>query len=345
MSELRHEPISRRWVIVATERVRRPRDFELVPTEMPVSNGCPFCYGSESRTPPAIYAVRPDGSKPNTPGWKIRVVPNKYPALMIEGEPGRRGVGLYDRMHGIGAHEVIVETPDHTQNLADMSAQQIEQVLIVYQDRLKDLMRDPRFKYVLIFKNHGALAGATLAHPHTQLIATPVTPREVAMELENSKNHHQIKERCLICDLISQEIESGQRIVSISDAHIAYAPYASRFPFEIFFAPRQHSHRFSEVPRQQIAEIARGLRDTMQRLKQVLRNPPYNFVLHTAPNTNTHAKRSHYWDTLEFDYHWHIEILPRLTRLAGFEWGSGFYINPTAPEEAARFLRDAEVEP
>ncbi|PYT07550.1 MAG: galactose-1-phosphate uridylyltransferase [Acidobacteria bacterium] len=341
MSELRHEPISRRWVIIATERSRRPMDFDLTPTEMPSSGNCPFCYGNESKTPPEILALR-DGTPPNTPGWSVRVVPNKYPALMIEGELGRKGVGLYDRMRGIGAHEVIIESPDHHLNLCDMPSAQLEQILLVYQERLRDLMRDPRFKYVLLFKNHGEKAGASLAHPHTQLIATPVTPREVAMELETSKNHHQLKERCLICDLIFQEIESGERIVSIGESYVSYAPFASRFPFEIFFAPRAHCHSYADIPRHEIAGVARGLKDTLQRLKKVLRDPPYNFVLHTSPNVHTFPKRSHYWDTLPFDYHWHIEILPRLTRVAGFEWGTGFYINPTAPEEAALFLREAE---
>jgi UDPglucose--hexose-1-phosphate uridylyltransferase len=343
MSELRHEPISKRWVIIATERSRRPTDFSLAPTEMPSADNCPFCMGNESKTPPEISALR-NGTAPNTPGWTVRVIPNKYPALMIEGEPGRKGVGLYDKMRGIGAHEVIIESPDHTLNLCDMPVSQIEQILLVYQERLKDLMRDPRFKYCLIFKNHGAVAGASLAHPHTQLIATPVTPREVAIELENSKGHHQVKERCLICDLIQQEIETGERIVSIGESYVSYAPFASRFPFEIFFAPRMHSHSFAEVSHHEMAGIARGLKDTLLRLKTILRDPPYNFVLHTSPNQHTSPKRSNYWDTLPFDYHWHIEILPRLTRVAGFEWGTGFYINPTAPEEAAMFLREAEIE-
>src|SRR5437867_6627703 len=182
---------------------------------------------------------------------------------MIEGDICRKGYSLYDRMRGVGAHEVVIESPDHNLNLCDMPAAQLEQVLLVYQDRLRDLMRDPRFKYVLIFKNHGATAGATLAHAHTQMIATPVTPREVAMELENSKDHHQLKERCLICDLIAQEIESGERIVTIGESYVAYAPFASRFPFEIFFAPRAHCHSYSDATRHEISGIARGLKDTL----------------------------------------------------------------------------------
>jgi len=342
MSELRHEPISRRWVIIATERSRRPDEFGPVQAEIPSSNNCPFCYGNEHKTPPEIMALR-DGTMPNTPGWQVRVVPNKYPALAIEGDLSRKGLGLYDRMRGVGAHEVIIESPDHNLNLCDMSLPQLAQLLLVYQERLRDLMRDPRFKYVLLFKNHGAIAGASLSHPHTQIIATPVTPREVAMELDTSKSHHQIKERCLICDLIAQEIEAGERIVSIGDSYIAYAPFASRFPFEIFFAPRVHCHSYADASRYEIEGVARGLKDTLSRLKRVLRDPPYNFVVHSAPNMHTFPKRSGYWDTLPFDYHWHIEILPRLTRLAGFEWGTGFYINPTAPEEAARFLREADL--
>ena len=346
MSELRHNPISRRWVIIAAERARRPLDFIHVPGhEPPPADNCPFCPGHEADTPPEIHAHRTNGAQPNGPGWTVRVVPNKYPALMIEGEPGRRGVGLYDRMRGIGAHEVIIETPDHGASLGRMPQEQIEQVLITYQERLRDLMRDPRFKYVLIFRNHGALAGASLAHPHSQLIATPVTPREVAVELDSSKVHHHQKERCLLCDLIAYEIEAGDRIVSIGESHVAYAPYASRFPFEVLFAPRVHGHSFAETPRHEISAIAAGLKDTLRRLESVLRDPPYNFVLHTAPNVNTMTRRSNYWDTLPFDFHWHFEILPRISRVAGFEWGTGFYINPTSPEEAAQFLREVELEP
>lgn len=342
MSELRHDPVSRRWVIIAGSRSRRPEDF--VPTGEPAHDPkfCPFCPGNEDKTPQEILAIRP-GSVPNAADWTVRVIPNKYPALSIEGELDRRGVGLYDRMQGIGAHEVIVESPTHNMHLADMGPAQLAAVLGVCQTRLKDLSRDPRFKYLLLFKNHGALAGATLAHPHIQLIATPVTPRAISVELESARAHFHLKERCLFCDLLAQEIEQRERVVSLDEHYAVLAPYASRFPFELNVIPRRHSHSFAEESAESVAALARTLSETMARLKSVLRDPPYNFVVHTAPNTQTLVKRTAYWDTIRVDWHWHIEILPRLTRVAGFEWGSGFYINPTTPEEAAGFLREAAL--
>jgi len=304
---------------------------------------CPFCLGHEDKTPPEIFALRRNGGGANGPGWDVRVIPNKFPALMIEGGLDKKAVGIYDRMRGVGAHEVIVETPDHAMDLAEMPVEQLEVLMGVYRDRLIDLLKDRRFKYILIFRNHGVLAGASLAHPHTQIIATPVTPLQVAVELESAKGHHQLKERCLFCDIIAQEIDEGRRIVYLDDDFIAYTPYASRFPFEIQLAPRKHLHSFAEASDAQMGSLARAMKDVLSRLRVALKDPPYNFVFHTAPNTETTHKRAHYWQSLPFDFHWHVEILPRLTRVAGFEWGTGFYINPTAPEDAAQFLKEVQL--
>jgi UDPglucose--hexose-1-phosphate uridylyltransferase len=343
MSEMRHDPLNRRWVIIAGERSERRHDF-LVPhanlAERP--EACPFCEGNEAQTPPEISAVRA-GSPANGPGWKVRVVPNRYPALTIEGQPDRRGVGVYDRMHGIGAHEVIVESPQHDVEFPELPAEQQVLVLRVWRERIVDLMRDRRFKYVLLFKNSGAAAGALLDHPHSQLIATPVTPRSVAVELESSRLHHELKERCLWCDVLTQEMEDGRRIVTLTDEYVAFAPYASRFPFEILLAPRRHRHAFERLGDEELPEFAHVLSDVLKRLKAALGDAPYNIALHTAPNTNVNPRRATYFTTLEWDWHWHVEILPRLTREAGFEWGSGFHINPTPPEEAARVLRETEL--
>ncbi len=341
MSELRHDPLSKRWVIIATERSRRPEDFLPSPAPFPEPKFCPFCPGSEDKTPPEITAIRPHGSVPNGPGWEARVFPNKYPALTIEGDIDRRGVGMYDRMRGIGAHEVIVESPRHEEHLADMDSAHLERVLALCQDRLRDLARDARFKYSLLFKNHGAAAGAALSHPHLQIISTPVTPREISVELESARQHYHVKERCIYCDLLRDEIEARERVVILDEHFVVLAPYASRFPFETIVIPRRHRHSFAEEPRPVLGALARCLQDLLGRLKSVLRDPPYNFVFHTSPNTDTLVRRRNYWDTLPFDFHWHIEVLPRLTRVAGFEWGTGFYINPTSPEEAAAFLREA----
>ncbi|MBI1747487.1 MAG: galactose-1-phosphate uridylyltransferase [Acidobacteria bacterium] len=342
MPELRHDPIQKRWVIIATERNMRPNDFIIEP-ETDKATFCPFDEGHEDRTPPEIFAVRDPGSARNGPGWKLRVVSNKFPALKIEGELDRRAVGLYDRMNGVGAHEVIIETTDHDAHMSDLPVEQLKQVLYAYRERLNDLRRDKRFKYVLLFKNHGQAAGASLAHPHTQLIATPVTPLTVAKELQSAKDHFHLKERCLVCDIIAQELSSGERIIKATEQFVAFTPYASRFPFEIFLVPRTHHHDFGQISDYDTHYLAEFLKDVMARLKVGLNDPPYNFLLHTSPNTTTSLHRSWYWNTIQYDWHWHLEIIPRLTRVAGFEWGSGFYINPTPPEQAAEYLRELEL--
>jgi UDPglucose--hexose-1-phosphate uridylyltransferase len=342
MPELRHDPIQRRWVIIATERGRRPDDYPRQ-EESVVGGFCPFCEGNESKTPPEIAALRRNSSGPNQPGWDVRVVPNKFPALRIEGNLDRKGLGLFDRMNGVGAHEIIIETPQHDLNLADASVEQIQRVLWMYRARLQDLLRDTRLKYVLIFKNHGASAGASLSHPHTQIIATPVTPLALAEELNSAKEHYQDKERCLFCDIIQQELESGERIVVSNDQFLALTPFAARFPFEIFLAPRNHHHSFAEISDDMIRNLAMVLKEVLLRIKKCLNDPAYNFLIHTIPNTASRKRRANYWETIEVDFHWHLELIPRLTRLAGFEWGTGFYINPTAPEEAAKYLREVEL--
>jgi UDPglucose--hexose-1-phosphate uridylyltransferase len=324
-------------VIIATERGRRPSDF-LVEAEPTESRFCPFCHGNEDKTPPEIYALRENGTAPNTPGWSVRVVPNKFPALAIEGDLNREGIGLFDRMNGIGAHEVVIESPNHQIVLADQPVEHFARILSVYQNRISDLMNDLRLRYILVFKNQGSVAGASLSHPHTQIIATPVTPRIVSMELDSAKEHYDRKERCLFCDILSQEIKDGNRIITRNSDFVCFAPFASRFPFEVFLMPIKHCHDFAEENPNKLYSLASSLKDILWRLKASLNNPPYNFVLHTAPNTR--AKRPSHWQTLAFDFHWHIEIIPRLTKMAGFEWGTGFYINPTPPEDAAKYLRE-----
>jgi UDPglucose--hexose-1-phosphate uridylyltransferase len=342
MPELRHDPIQKRWVIIASERGRRPDDFPR-PESAPAGGFCPFCPGNEAKTPPEITAIGYPGRMPNSPGWQVRVVPNKFPALRIEGELERKGLGVLDRMNGVGAHEVIIETPNHDLGMADMSVEDLKRVLWMYRERLSDLLRDFRLKYILIFKNCGAAAGASLPHPHTQIIATPVTPLTLAGELLSARDHYRYKERCLFCDVIEQEVETGERIVLANDHIVVIAPYASRFPFELFLAPRHHHHSFAEINDSMIHELAVALKEVLLRIKVCLNDPPYNFLIHTIPNVKVVPKRTAYWDTIEVDYHWHIEIMPRLTRIAGFEWGTGFYINPTAPEEAAKYLREVEL--
>jgi UDPglucose--hexose-1-phosphate uridylyltransferase len=345
MPELRKDPISDRWVVVSTERGRRPTDFggTTVGSEQAEAKFCPFCDGNEAKTPAEIIAWRKASSLPNTAGWDVRVIPNKFPALIIEGDVNRTGMGIYDMMSGIGAHEVIIETPKHDQNIPDLSDEHVERVLWAYKQRITDLEKDKRFRYILVFKNYGTAAGASLAHPHSQLIATPITPRYIKMELSNSRNYFQAKERCIFCDMIRQELGSGERLVYENEYFVCFTPFASRFPFELWLMPRRHEHGFQLMPDEERAQLARCLKDVLTRLRKTLNDPPYNYVLHTAPNSVPRPGKPDYWGTIQYDFHWHIEIIPRLTKQAGFEWGSGLYINPTAPEEAAKYLREVKV--
>ena len=348
MPELRKDPLIGRWVIIATERAKRPIDFAAPQEEGEDSQGqtdCPFCEGQEAATAPEIYAARASSAKPNTPGWTVRVIPSIKPVLRIEGELQRRANGMYDVMNGIGAHEVIIESPQHIQNMADLSVERIQEALAVSVQRMSDLEHDPRFRYVLWFKNYGAVAGAgRVHHTRSQLIATPVTPKRVKEELMGARRYFEDKERCMICDLVAQERQANERVVLDSAHMVVLCPFASRFPFEVTIIPKRHSCDFASMKPEEVGDLASALKQVLSRLKTVLGDPPYNYVLHTAPFRRHRVKAAH-WKTIEEDYHWHIELMPRLTKLAGFEWGSGFYINPTPPEEATRYLREPAAQP
>ncbi len=329
MSELRKDPVVGRWVIISTERGKRPSGWASEPNTKG-GGFCPFCPGHEDKTPPEILAIRPLTEKKDVPGWDIRVVPNKFPALNIEGELNAKGFGNYDMMNGIGAHEVIIETPKHASDLADLSEEQIVDVLLTYRARILDLGKDARFKYILVFKNHGGAAGASLEHSHSQLIATPIIPKRVVEEIEGSRRFFDYKERCVFCDMIQYDMKAKVRLVSMNDGFAAIAPFAPRFPFETWILPTAHCSHFERMPESLLLNLARILKETLARINGVLGYPPFNFVLHTAPVQD---------DDLSI-YHWHFEVIPKLMKIAGFEWGSGFYINPTPPEVAAEHLRN-----
>jgi len=336
VSELRKDPINRRWVIISTERAARPTDF--THETVPVDDGetCPFCAGREAQTPPEIYALRRPGTAPNTPGWRVRVVSNKFPALRIEGDTTRTSVGIFTRMDGVGAHEVIVETPEHHAHLGLLPVDHVADVLRACLHRYRDLRNDQRFQYALLFRNHGRTAGASLSHPHSQLIALPVVPKRVREELEAAERFFGRRGRCIYCAMLEQEYRARERIVWENPHFVVLEPYASRFPFETWILPRVHQAGFGELLPALEGPLAEALRETLSRLHTCLGNPPYNFIIHTEP----------YRDGLAHAYHWHIEVIPRLTQVAGFEWGSGFYINTVEPERAARYLREvtADVE-
>lgn len=333
MPELRKDPILDRWVIISTERQKRPTDFFVDESPAKAGGFCPFCEGNEDKTPNEIYAIRDNESQRNGPGWSVRVVPNRFPVLAVEGELKKEGEGLYDRMSGVGAHEVIIETPRHGNTLATMNVPDFVKVLSVYRDRISDLKRDSRFKYALVFKNEGIQAGASLEHGHSQLIALPVVPKRVSEELVGSKKHYDFKERCIYCDIIHQEISHGERIVAENSDFIVLSPFAPQSPFETWILPKKHLPSFECSDGLNMELLAGIFSETLKRLHRVLGKHPYNFILHSSPFG---------MENLQY-YHWHFEIIPKLTRTAGFEWGTGFYINPTSPEEAATFLREAKI--
>jgi len=337
MPELRRDPIVGRWVIVATERGKRPNEYQPPAAEVADRAKDPFAEGNEHMTPPEVYAVRPAGGQANGPGWQVRVVPNRYPALRIEGELDKEGFGLYDKMNGIGAHEVIIETPDPSLVLEQLPVDGIARVLEAYRTRMDDLLRDPRFRYILVFKNHGRQAGASLPHAHSQLIATPVTPNRVREKLDGAKQYYAYKDRSIFEDVLRQELREGLRLVYENAHFVAFCPFASRFPFEVTIMPRRQAADYHTVVGEEQLALADVLKITLLKLSKALNQPQYNYILHTAP---ARRPRQGYWMTIDQDYRWHIEILPRLTLIAGFEVGSGFYINPTPPEEAAKYLRE-----
>ena len=332
MPELRKDPVVGRWVIISTERARRPTDFAPDPVR-PRASSCVFCEGSEDKTPPEILAGRPPGSEPNSPGWTYRVVANKFPALRIEGDLEPAGEGLFDYMNGVGAHEVVIETPDHAAALATLPIDTATDVFAAYRERLRDLKKDPRFEYVLVFKNYGEAAGASLEHPHSQLIATPIIPIMVTEELEGSARYWERKERCVWCDIVRQERRAGRRVIVEANGFVALAPFAPRFPFETWILPTRHQSAFEESEEDELRAFASAVQEVLGRINRTLHDPPFNFVLHTAPLRDSSLEH----------FHWHLEVIPKLTRVAGFEWGSGFFINPVPPEDSAAALRDAEL--
>ena len=333
MSEVRRDIVTDTWVIIDTENDTIPK---MPVRESGITKECPFCAGQESRTPNEILAIR-EGGAPNEPGWRVRVIPNINPILMIEGELEKSGVGVYDMVAGIGANEVIVETPQHITNFFELSEEQVRLVLGVYRQRIEDLHKDKRMRYILVFKNHGPLAGAsTMTHTHSDLIALPATPVRVKQKLSGAQEYYSYKERCLFCDIIQQEIEMGDRLVFQSDSFVVIAPYASRFPFEILILPKRHCYTYKEINEREVGDLAHTLKRICKTVYDVLDDPPFNLILCDSPNL---LPKASYWATIRSDFHWHIEITPRLYRTTGFELGTGFYINHMAPEKAAGIMR------
>lgn len=316
MPELRQDPLSGRWVIIAENRAARPDEFA-------TTNGidvdlCPFCPGREDLTPPAT-AVYPSDS-PDNP-WKVRVVPNKYPAVELNAT-GDRGEAA------VGVHEVIIESPAHVISLSGVSDEEARLAFVAYRDRMQVLRQDSRLAYGFVFKNARAAGGASLEHVHSQLIGTSTVPADIQFELAKAGEHQMLHGRCAFCDLIDGELDGARRVVE-TDSFVVFCPFGSRFPYEMWVLPREHHESFEETPDSQLAELAKVMQNLIRRLEATLDSPAYNFWIRNAPfRLSSHD-----------DYHWRIELTPRLTRLAGYELGTGCFINPLSPEKAAAQLR------
>ncbi|WGS65846.1 galactose-1-phosphate uridylyltransferase [Marinitoga aeolica] len=330
MPEYRKDPITNRWVIIASERSNRPMDK--VVSTVSKKEFCPFDSGNEHLTPPEILAFRPENSKPNDENWWLRVVPNKFPAVTQDTLPKLIKNGIYFSIEGYGYHEVIIETPEHNSTIAYMSNFEVEEIIWAYLQRFNEIKKDKKIKYVQIFKNYGRNAGASLSHPHSQLIATPIIPIFIEEELKGAKTYFNIKKRCIFCSIIQQEKEEKVRIIEENDSFISFEPFAPRFPYETWIIPKEHSSNFGDLNTKLVKNFAKILKTTLLRLNILLGDIPYNYMIHTSPFDNI---ENHF-------YHWHLEIIPRLTNAAGFEWGSGFFINSVSPENAAQNLKSLE---
>ncbi len=342
MSELRKDILSGRWVIIASERSKRPDDFRVAQAEKEKTEGikefCPFCEGNEAKTPPEVLSLRKQGTSKDKPGWRVRVVPNKFPALNRGIPPVKSKKGIFQWMEGIGVHEVVIETPEHDKELSDLSLDHVQDVLGIYQKRIKDIGKEWQYQYIQVFKNKGKEAGASLSHSHSQIVATPIIPKRVKEELYGAERFFRNSGECAFCRIIKEESEIKDLLILANKHFCVTAPFASRFPFEMRLYPFRHSPYFEDLGKEELKGLALTLRTVLTSLKNILSDPPFNFILHQAPNPNLPQQN---WPKIERSFHWHIEIAPILTKVAGFELGTGFYINPVPPETAAHYLKEA----
>jgi len=334
MPELRQNPATKEWVIIATERAKRPEDFapEKVEEKPEAINHCPFCEGNESTTPHEILAYRTYGTKSDTPGWWIRIIPNKFPALVPQGNVRRiKQEEFFRYMDGIGEHEVIIESPRHDLTIATMEQKQVEEIFLAYRERYITLSQDPRFELVTIFKNHGKAAGTSVIHPHSQVIATPITPLHIRHRLDEAMRYFDDNGECVFCVMLQKELSIKDRIVFETENFAAFIPFAASSPFETWVLPKKHDSSFQSTTPERTKELGFAMKTILAKLYKSLGNPDYNYVIRSSPS---HEKDVEY-------YHWHIQILPRVSAVAGFELGSGIYINSVIPENAAKFLCEA----
>jgi len=332
MPELRQNFFTKEWVIIATDRAKRPDEMVVHRTRKEVPTflaTCPFCPGNEHLTPPEVLRI-PDQNG----GWKLRVVPNKFSALNRSETPARTIHRSRRSIQGFGVHDVIIETIDHSQAMAVMSDAHVSDILRVYKVRYDELSLDHRIAHITIFKNHGSDAGTSLEHPHSQLIATPVISYQVRQRFQEALRHYDDFGVCMFCQMLEEEIELSERVVALSEYFVALEPYASPAPFSTHIYPRRHMASFGDISATELADLGRVLRSVLAKLYHGLSNPDFNFTVRTAPAECVGVKY----------FHWYLSVIPRLTRVAGFELGSGMFINSVIPEAAAEFLRNVKVE-
>lgn len=330
MSEIRKDPLTGRTVIIAPERAARPKQLGSIASANPLQD-CPFCPGSENSTPPESWANRPTDSQPNQPGWSVRVVPNKYPAVTMGDANGEHRATLGST--GTGVHEVIIESPAHVANLAALDEHQFTRIFHAYRERLRAWRGDSRWRYRLIFKNQGARAGATFEHAHAQLIALPFVPADVEQEFAGARAYYRRDGLCYYCALVARELKAPTHVVTSSADFIALCPTAPRFAFETWILPRIHAAAFEESDDAKVAALAGISRQVIIALDRLQADPPFNYFIQSL--SLDESERAH--------YHWQLRLLPQISRAAGFEWGSGMHINPVAPEDAAQMLRNAVI--
>lgn len=333
MSEIRQDVTTNEWVILATERAKRPHEFAQPVKEPPpdFSEKCPFCPGNEGKTPAELLAYRNSGSA-NGPGWWVRVIPNKFAALEPSGDIDREiEHGLFRKMRGVGHHEVLIETPKHNLYIPYMEDRQVEEIIIALRERYQELRKDPFVRVIVIFKNHGSTAGTSLEHPHSQIVATPIVPQSLRRRLAVATRYYDDNGGCLYCDIMKMEKEAGQRVVEDTNDFIVIHPYASRSPFETWILPKRHAASFGKITTDESKALGKVLRRTLEAIFKILGNPDFNMVIHTAPIK----------DEEEDYFHWYMRIIPRVTTTAGFELGSGIFINTAPPEVTAESLRQA----
>jgi len=331
MPEIRQNLATKEWVIISTERARRPEDFKTTQERTPLpefSETCPFCPGHEEMTPYETYVIRDRFNQ-----WKVRVIPNKYPAVVPEGTLQFSMDGIRRRVTGVGIAEVIIESAMHNAIIPNMPEQDIEQIIATYRERYIAAEKDSRVKLVMIFKNYGQAAGASVEHPHSQLIAVPVVPFNTRFRIEEAMRYFDETGECVFCKILAEELRCGERIVVETGSFVSFVPYAALSPFHMWIVPRRHMGAFSQISDLEMCDLAKNLKLTLSKLYHGLNNPDYNFMVRSVPVKESDREY----------YHWYITIMPRLTRQAGFEIGTGMSINTSFPEKDAAFLRGIAV--